>query len=254
MAAHSVWWVRDMVTAALILHICGGSVGLISGAAALVVRKGERPHRWFGNAFFGSMLTMGAMATVLGMMIPDRGNVPGGMFTAYLVATGWATVRRSGVKPGLFEYGALLLALAAAGVAVMFAVEAATSATGLLDRKPAPLYAIFACLAGFAVILDVKVILRPTLGAKQRIARHIWRMCAALFFASGSFFLGQQQVMPLWVQGSPLLIAPAIAPLMLMIFWLIRIQFKSRLNLAPLRSMKRSWSERSRRRTMKPAI
>jgi hypothetical protein len=31
---------------------------------------------------------------------------------------------------------------------------------------------------------------------RQRITRHLWRMCFGLFIATGSFFLGQQAVFP----------------------------------------------------------
>jgi hypothetical protein len=212
---------------ALIVHIAAGMVGLVSGAGALCMRKGERLHRLLGTAFFVSMLTMAAMATFLGLTIPDRGNVPGGVFTFYLVATGWGAVRRREPGAGPFDYAALMVALAAAGLAIVFAVQAHGSPTGLLDRKPAPLYGIFASLAVFAVVLDVKMIIGRGLQGRQRIARHIWRMCAALFFASGSFFLGQQQVLPVFIQGSPVLFALALAPLVVMIAWLIRIRFRN---------------------------
>ncbi len=72
------------------------------------------------------------------------------------------------------------------------------------------------------------MIRRGGISGNPRIARHLWRMCAALFIATGSFFLGQQKVMPEWMQGSPLLFVPALAPLVLMIFWLIRIRFTGR--------------------------
>src|SRR5260370_6461799 len=42
----------------LILHICGATVGLLSGTAALIFRKGFRWHRAAGNVFFVSMLIM----------------------------------------------------------------------------------------------------------------------------------------------------------------------------------------------------
>jgi hypothetical protein len=157
----------------------------------------------------------------------DRGNVPGGLFTFHLVATGWATVRRKAAGLGPFDYGALLMALAAAGVAMLFAVQAHDSPSGLLDRKPALLYGIFAGVVALAAALDVKVILQRGILGRRRIARHVWRMCTALFFASGSFFLGQQQVMPLFIQGSPILFVLALAPLALMLFWLVRIGFKN---------------------------
>ena len=60
------------------------------------------------------------------------------------------------------------------------------------------------------------------------IARHLWRMCFALFFACANFFLGQQKVMPAFMHGSPFLFVPEIAVLALMIFWLIRVRFANR--------------------------
>ena len=62
----------------------------------------------------------------------------------------------------------------------------------------------------------------------QRIARHLWRMLLGLFVASGSFFLGKQADMPAFVRGSPVLIALAFAPLVLMVFWLVWIRFDGR--------------------------
>jgi hypothetical protein len=52
-------------------------------------------------------------------------------------------------------------------------------------------------------------------------------MCFALFIAAGSFFLGQQQVFPASVRGSPLLFVPVLAVLALMIFWVCRVRFTS---------------------------
>ena len=61
-------------------------------------------------------------------------------------------------------------------------------------------------------------------GAK-RVVRHLWRMCFGLFIATGSFFLGQQQVFPKWLRGSPALFVPALLPLVLLIFWVLRVRF-----------------------------
>jgi len=55
--------------------------------------------------------------------------------------------------------------------------------------------------------------------------RHLWRMCFGFFIATGSFFLGQQQVFPAWLRGSGVLFIPALLPLILLIFWLFRVRF-----------------------------
>jgi hypothetical protein len=53
-------------------------------------------------------------------------------------------------------------------------------------------------------------------------------MGLALFIASASFFLGQPKVFPAPLRGSPILVALALAPLVLMIFWLLRVRFTNR--------------------------
>ena len=75
-----------------------------------------------------------------------------------------------------------------------------------------------------AAASDLKVILKGGIAGAPRIARHLWRMCAALTIASGSFFLGQQKFLPVALHGSPLLFVPVFAPLLLMFFWLLRVR------------------------------
>jgi uncharacterized membrane protein len=216
------------MTPAMIVHIGAGSIGILSGAAALSVAKGERLHRAFGTMFFVSMLTMAALGAYLAVLMPQRGTVVVGLFTFYFVATAWVTVRRKEGSIGLFEKAGFLVALGAAATLLIFGVTAANSPTGQLDGAPPAIYYVFASFASFAAALDLKVILRGGVSGGQRIARHLWRMCFALFFAASSFFLGQQKVMPAFMHGSPILFLPEIAILGLMIFWLIRVRLANR--------------------------
>ena len=94
-------------------------------------------------------------------------------------------------------------------------------------RRPCTVY-VFAIVGAIAAAGDLKMILRGGLSGTARIARHLWRMSAALTIASGSFFLGQQRIMPAFMRGSPWLFAPAVAPLLLMVFWLIRVRLMTR--------------------------
>jgi len=71
------------------------------------------------------------------------------------------------------------------------------------------------------------MLVRGGVSGKQRVARHLSRMCVGLFIATGSFFLGQQQVFPAFVRKSNLLFLPGILPLILMILWLVRVRFYS---------------------------
>jgi hypothetical protein len=77
------------------------------------------------------------------------------------------------------------------------------------------------------------MLMRGGIFGVHRVARHLWRMCFALFIASGSFFLGQQKVMPAAIQGSPFLYISAFLPLLLLIFWLVRVRFRNAYDGAP---------------------
>jgi hypothetical protein len=215
----------------LIVHICAGVLGILFGAAAVSVRKGLRLHRAFGAVFVLSMLTTSALAVYLALFgpptppggAPPSASVSVGILTFYLVATGWMTVRRTDGRVGLFDYGALLGALAVAAALVIFGLHSSSIPAERLQGFPARYY-VFASFAAFGAGLDLKVILRGGICGAPRIARHLWRMCFGLFFAAAFFFLGQQQVLPAFLRGSPILFVPALAPLALMIFWLVRVR------------------------------
>src|SRR6202047_3091538 len=72
---------------------------------------------------------------------------------------------------------------------------------------------------------DIRMLVRGAVFGVKRIVRHLWRMCFGFFIATGSFFLGQQQVFPAWLRGSSVLFIPALLPLVLLIFWLFRVRF-----------------------------
>ena len=218
----------------LVIHVGAGSLAILSGAAALSVRKGERLHRAFGTVFFLSMLTGAALAVYLAIFVPPSaaGGAPPsasvsiGILTIYLVATAWMTVRRKQGSVGLFEKAALLVVLCIAAALLIFGAHAASMPAARPDGYLP--YFVFASFAVFAAAGDLRLILRGGISGAQRIARHLWRMCFALFFASAFFFLGQQKVMPAFMHGSPLLFVPALAPLALMILWLFRVRFANR--------------------------
>lgn len=224
LAADAPWIARAAAASALVLHIGGGGLGLVSGAVAVTVRKGERLHRAAGTVFFVSMLTMSGIAGPVSVMMGDRVNIVAAVLTFYLVLTSWVTVRRKEGQAGLFEIGALLAVIGVTVAGVAFIFEAAASPTGMIDGQPPQANYIFAFVGGIAAICDLSVILRGGVSGPQRIARHLWRMCFALFIAAGSLFLGQPQVFPEAIRQSPVLFAPPLATLILLVFWMLRVR------------------------------
>ena len=212
----------------LTLHIGGGTLAILSGFAALALRKGSTRHALAGNIFLGAMLMMATMGGVLALGRDDIGTASAALVATYLVATAWMTARNGSGTAGRTEQIAFAAAVACAGMFGTFTLLATTSPSGRFSGYPAAIYVAWAVVFSLAASLDLNFLLRGTLSRVQRLRRHLWRMCTALFIASGSFFLGQQKVMPLWMKGSPWLFVPALAPLVLMIFWLVRVSFRRR--------------------------
>lgn len=209
----------------LVLHISGGITGILSGAVAMIFRKGSRWHVLAGQVFVVAMLCMSASGAYMAYFVkPNMGNVMGGVMTFYMVSTAWMTARRKDGETSVFDWGALLVALMFAAYAATLGLQAAHSPTGLREGYPPALYFIWGSVALLSAAGDVRMLLRRgVFFGSQRIVRHLWRMCLALFIATGSFFLGQQKVFPASLRGLRVWFVPAFLPLVLLIFWLLRV-------------------------------
>jgi len=222
----AAWYVRDAVQAILVTHVGSGMVGLASGATALIARKGAWLHRAAGNVFFPSMLVMAGVGAIVAPFLPkpEWTSSVAGLVTFYLVASAWMTVRRKEGTIGRFELAALAFPLTVVAADAMFIVAAAHSPTGTVDGAPVPAFYVFGLVGTIAAAGDLKMILRRGISGVPRIARHLWRMCTALFVASASLFLGQPQVFPASIRHSGILFVPALAPLAALVFWMIRVR------------------------------
>ena len=205
----------------LLIHICGGVAGLLSGIAAVWFSKGSRRHRMAGNVFFTAMLIMVSTAALLG-------NVFGGAFSIYLVTTGWLTgkYKDGKTKRGIFDWSVVLFGLV---IGIPIVVHGVGVVSGAIPPKPGvfvgmPLF--IGCVVLLAVAGDVRMLVRGGTFGTQRIVRHLWRMCFGLFIATGSF-LGQKRVVA-FVGGPELFFLLAPLPFIVMIYWLIRVRFNQR--------------------------
>ena len=208
----------------LILHITGGVLAMLAGAAAMLFRKGSDRHRVAGDVFVLSMLCMATAGAYLGFMKHQTPNVLGGMVTIYLVATAWAAGRRREEGLGILGWAGFLFALT---IGVLSMLHGAAKISGRVpeDGVPAGMDLFLGSVMLLASAGDLRMLLRGNIAGTERVSRHLWRMCFGWFIATGSFFLGQQQVFPAAIRNTNLLIVPAILPLVLLIFWLVRVRF-----------------------------
>ncbi len=216
-------FVHSAYAPALATHIGAGVVSILSGAAALNFSKGDARHRVAGQAIVLGMLLIGLSGPFIAkshvaMLTP--------IIADYFVITGWRSIRRTTQEgSNLFEIIALCVVVCLAATYVMLGQQAAASASGSLDGFPASFHYVFAGLALAAAAMDLNVIARGRVVGAARLSRHLGRMCFGLLLAGMSFFLGQRDRFPVEVRRTGILLFITLAPLAIMLFWLVRVHF-----------------------------
>jgi hypothetical protein len=133
----------------------------------------------------------------------------------------------------VFEIAGLGVAIIGLVSTLVLTWMASQTPEGTLDGSPPQAFFIFMTVSLIATASDLKLVIRRGVTGAQRIARHVWRMCFGLFVASGSLFLGQQQVFPEWLRETPFLYIAALAPLPLLAFWMLRVRLSKKYRGGP---------------------
>src|SRR5882762_10153486 len=222
----------------LVVHICGGTLGLLSGTAAMSFRKGSPRHVLAGKVFVASMLTMAVFAVYLAITRHQPNNIGGGILTFYLIGTAWLTARRRDGETIRVDRVALLSPLALGILTRMNGPKVVRSGGSSQDGVPVGMSFFMGSVMLLAAAGDVRMLVRGGVFGAKRIARHLWRMCFGLFIAAGSFFFGgsNRPLRLLSTVGLGKYLSPAffnttlylvltILPLILLIFWLVRVRF-----------------------------
>jgi hypothetical protein len=228
----------------MLVHIAGGTVGLLSGTAAIVFRKGSPRHVLAGRIFVVAMLIMAAFAAYIAHAKNQPDNVGGGIFTFYLILTAWLTARRRPGQTSRFDWP-LLLVPSALGVLAWISIvrllrSGANSPNGVPNGIAVGMSLFMSTVMLLAAVGDLRMLVGGGVSGARRIARHLWRMCFGLFIASGSFFLGpnNRPLRLLTTVGIGQHLSPAlfstglyliftVLPLALLVFWLARVRFTS---------------------------
>ena len=235
-----------VVWLALAVHFAAGLVSIAAGTIALLVAKGGRLHKQSGLAFTWGMIVLGLSAAGIGMHENRPGQVFAGLLAAYLVFTAMTTVKPlPGIGQPKVSERAKAYSRAAQGVNVALMVLAFGYAVASLyggvtewldptvkvvgrPRVVPPL--VIGSVMLLAAIGDLRAIRAGAGGLRgsRRLARHLWRMCFALFIATGSFFLGQMKFVPEPVRIVPLLLVLAFAPIVFLFYWMWRVRVRGR--------------------------
>jgi uncharacterized membrane protein len=202
------------------IHVAAGGLALVLGAVALSVKKGGTIHRRSGLLFVCAMLVMGISAAILG-------NVGGGVMTVYFVGTALTTVRPVSAWTRTFNVAALIMVVGLALLTIVGGVQAFNSPGGVLKGVPFVMFFFLATVMLLAAAGDARIMRFGAPRGGPRLARHLWRMCFALFIAAGSFFSVRERVAK--ILPGPFTTAPMRAlPILLlfgaMFYWLWRVR------------------------------
>ena len=220
----------------LFVHVAAGALAMVFGFVALYSAKGAVTHRKTGMLFVYAILLMGVTGTVLALI---RGkspevNIPAAVLTSYAAFTAVVTVRPALAGSRRLNTVTLLIALAVAAPTLFLGVEAIANG-GKRDGIPAFPFFMFGVIALIGALGDYRVLTRGARRGSAKIARHLWRMCFALFVASISLSV-RTQIVPKAIRGYPVLVIPVIAVLVTMIYWLWRIRRKKTFRRLELRT------------------
>jgi hypothetical protein len=202
------------------IHIVAGALAMIFGAVALLALKGARLHRRSGRLFVFSMLTMGITASVLGPMA-------GGLMPAYFVVTALTTVRPVTAWTRWVTVSALVVAVVLALGSMAKGFKAFGTPGGTLDGVPFFMLFFIGTVMAIAAAGDVRVMRSGPLRGGPRLARHLWRMCFALFIAAGSFFSIEARVAKLLPEPfttPSMRVLPIALVFVAMSYWLWRVR------------------------------
>lgn len=214
------------------IHIAAGGLAIILGAIALSVKKGGSAHRRSGLLFVYAMLVMAVSASMLSLLEGRAdGNVMAGVLTAYFVGTALTTVRPIASWTRRINAVALTVAVVLAAGCVINGVSLVNApgrdSNGVPFQTVGVMSLIVATVLAMAAAGDVRIIRFGTPRGAPRLARHLWRMCFALFIAAGSFFSVRERVatvLPEPLTTGPLRALPIVLLFGTMFYWLWRLR------------------------------
>ncbi len=207
-----------IVTPLLILHIGGGAIGLISGTVNLVRRKGDKPHALVGKLFVNAMMVAGFSAVALSLINPNYFLTIVGLFTIYMVGTGFRYIRLrldgADNDPKTLDW-ALTYCMGLTGL--LFLV---LGASALLKGTT---FGIVYMVFGLIGLLFVRTDLANYRGkAKERnywLLAHLQRMTGGYIAALTAFLVVNASHFPSFIPGILLWLLPTMVLTPLIIIW-----------------------------------
>lgn len=213
------------------IHVAAGGLAIILGFTALFVKKGGTTHRRSGMLFVYAMLVMGVTASLLEyLQRAGLANLVAALLSIYFTGTALTTVRPPSRWTRAIDVAALTVAAGLAFAMIVGGVQAVSnpglSPGGVPFRTIGVMSFIVATVLILAAAGDVRIMRSGMPRGGPRLARHLWRMCFALFIAAASFFSIRERVakiLPDLFATGPMRALPILVLFGAMFYWLWRV-------------------------------
>lgn len=186
----------------LILHILGGSAGLISGTIAASVKKGSKSHLLSGKIFFWGMFIASFSALILSR-IPEHESLflfAVGGFTLYMILSGYRIVllkRKSKDQEQGFSPIDYLITLFGLSFAVFLLIQ---SVKGILQGNTFSIVpGVFGLICMSYVLLDIRLVIGNSTVKQSWMYNHIVRMMGAMIASYTAFLVVNVQIDMQWI-------------------------------------------------------
>lgn len=200
------------------VHILAGTLALVFGYVALWAAKGATLHRQSGRLFVGCMVAMSLTGAWIAFWNGPTTSVIAGLLTFCFVSTALLTVRP---HPVWIDQAGMLLA----AVVSLLAFQAGRASWTGGRPEAIPMF-IFGLMGLLAAAGDLRLIRAGGITGRQRIARHLWRMCFGMWVAAASFFWGPPRRIPELIRIPALFPIPVLIPVIVMLYWLWRLKYR----------------------------
>ena len=193
---------EQLFTPLLILHILGGSAGLITGTIAASVKKGSKPHLLSGKIFFWGMFIASFSALILSW-IPGHESIflfAVGGFTLYMILSGYRIVllkRIAKQRDQIFSATDYLITIFGFLFAIFLLIQ---SIKGLVHGNTFSIVpGVFGLICMSYVLLDIRLLTGNTTVKQSWMYNHIVRMMGAMIASYTAFLVVNVQIDMQWI-------------------------------------------------------
>lgn len=175
-----------------VMHVAAGGISLVSGLAAMLLKKGGKPHRFAGKVFFFSMTAIFITSAIIAIYKDKDFLLMIGLFSFYLVVSGYRSLFHKQLhwsqKPSWLDY--LINSMAFLAMSAMFVWGVVKLIIGGEDERQLGIVAIVFGFFGFRIMYSTVKNFVHTPGRKTIwIEGHIAGMIGAYIAAITAFLV-----------------------------------------------------------------